>query len=397
VDELGPDSLPAFAEKLRQLRHERDLSLRELATLAHYGKSYIQEIESGRKPATAAIAWRLDEALGANGHLARLADRAADEETTPSLAPINLAPAASAEPMGDDDILRLHDTVQHLVALDTMHGSDGLYSNAVRAFRNAHRKLSTVGARPGLRGDVHAAVAEVGEVAAWLSYDSEHHDVSRQVAGEAMLVAQLGGDTNMYRFLVSHLSMQASYLGRGAESLELANRVMAETPKSKRVVGMMRVRRARALGRLGDGTAALAELGRAKGSLAGGIGPEDPAWSWWLHAAELAVHEARIKAGTGDAPGAVWASEQSVLQLPAGQGRDQALYRAWLISDLINVRAWREASEVAEQLIEKAPVVGSARVPRILLKADRRASRAGAPGWLTEALREAAEAADPAV
>jgi transcriptional regulator with XRE-family HTH domain len=390
-------STPAFAEKLRQLRRQRGLSLRELASLIHYGKSYIQEIESGRKPANAAIAWQLDEKLGAGGHLARLVDRADGEEPGAISLPVDLESAAGPEPMGDDDIIRLHDTVQHLVALDTMHGSDGLYSNAVRAFRNAHHKLAIVGARTGLRGDVHAAVAEVGEVAAWLSYDSEHHEVSRQVAAEAMLVARLAGDTSMYRFLISHLSMQASYLGRGAEGLELANRVMAETPKSKRVVGMMRVRRARALGQLGDGTAALADLERAKAELAGGIGPDDPSWSWWLHDAELAIHEARIKAGTGDAPGAVRAAEQSVLHLPAGQGRDQALYRAWLISDLVDVRAWREADEVTGQLMAKAPTVGSARVPRILRKAERRAGRAGAPGWLAEALREAATVADPAI
>jgi hypothetical protein len=33
----------------------------------------------------------------------------------------------------------------------------------------------------------------------------------------------------------------------------------------------------------------------------------------------------------------------------------RALYRAWLIPDLINVRAWREADEVAGQLLERAP------------------------------------------
>jgi transcriptional regulator with XRE-family HTH domain len=391
---MTPDSVPAFAEKLQQLRQQRGLSLRDLAGLAHYGKSYVHELETGKKPPTPAIAWRLDEALNADGHLARLVDQSTPSEPVPA---VELPRTAGAAPMDAHDVMLLHDTVRHLVALDTMHGSEGLYSNAVRAFRNAHRKLSTVGARATVRCDAHAAVAEVGEVAAWLSYDSEHQEVSRQVANEAMLVAQLAGDTSMCRFLLSHLSMQATYLGRGAEGLDLVDRVMTEGPRSKRVVGMMRVRRARALGQLGDAVGALGELERARGELAGGVGPDDPAWTWWLHAAELAVHEARIKADSGDAPGAVRASEQSVLQLPAAQGRDQALYRAWLVSDLVNVRAWREADEVAEQLMERAPVVGSARVPRILKLAERRAGRAGAPIWLTEALREAAEVSDPAV
>ena len=385
-----------FAMKLRELRIERGLSLRELAARAHYGKSYIQEIETGRKPATRSIAQRLDEALDAGGGLVGYLDESGSAEDGASVTPVRLSPEPAREPMGERDIELLRDTIRHLVALDTMHGSGGLYSHAVRAFRNAHRTLSVVGARPGLRGEVRAVIAEVGEVAAWLSYDSEHHEVSREVAHQAMLIAQVSGDTSMYRFLVSHLSMQASYLGRGAEALDLADRVISENPKSRRVVGMMRVRRARALGRLGDATQALDELEQARGELAGGVGPGDPAWTWWLHPAELAVHEARIKSSCGDTRGAVHASERSVLNLPAGQGRDQALYRAWLISDLVEVCAWQEAAQVTEQLIEKAPVVGSARVPRIVRLAARRAGRTGAPAWLTDALREAAEASDPA-
>jgi transcriptional regulator with XRE-family HTH domain len=163
---MTPDSVPAFAEKLQQLRRQRGLSLRDLAGLAHYGKSYVHELETGKKPPTPAIAWRLDEALNADGHLARLVDQSTPSEPVPA---VELPRTAGAAPMDAHDVMLLHDTVRHLVALDTMHGSEGLYSNAVRAFRNAHRKLSTVGARATVRCDAHAAVAEVGEVAGFSS------------------------------------------------------------------------------------------------------------------------------------------------------------------------------------------------------------------------------------
>jgi hypothetical protein len=147
---------------------------------------------------------------------------------------------------------------------------------------------------------------------------------------------------------------------------------------------------------LGDRSEALAELGRARGELAGGLGPGDPAWTWWLHEAELAVHEARIRADTGDTRGAVGWSERSVLHLPDRQGRDQALYRAWLVHDLVDAHAWRDADRVAEVLIENAQVYGgTARVPKILRRAHRKAGRAGAPGWLTDVIDEAAERSRP--
>ena len=50
----------------------------------------------------------------------------------------------------------------------------------------------------------------------------------------------------------------------GMEALGLNGRVIADDPKSKRVVGMMRVRRARAIGKLGDASGALRELALAR-------------------------------------------------------------------------------------------------------------------------------------
>lgn len=390
---MTSDPVAKFAASLKQLRAERGLTLRELADRAHYSKSYVHELESGQKPPTADAARQLDEALAAGGRLSSLIPAPQSLQA----APMNVrAAVADPEPMGEPEMESLHDTVMHLVALDTLHGSEGLYANAARAFRNSQRHLAVAGARPAVRSDVHAALAELGEVAAWLAYDSEQQDLSRTVATDALLIAHLAGDTSMARFLLSHLAMQAVYIGRPAEGLAIADRVIAEEPRSRRVVGMMRVRRARALGRLGDTSTALVELAVAREDLAEGVGPDDPSWTWWWHAAELAVHEARIRSGGGDARGAAEASERSILHLPAGQGRDQSLFRAWLLSDLVDVGAWSEADQVAWQLMEKAPIVGSARVPRIVRAAARRAARVGAPGWLTDAIREAADAADSA-
>lgn len=379
-----------FSRLLGELRQQRGLSARQLGDRAHLGKTLTNDLENGVRTPTKASAKALDDALEADGRLLRLVDGACHEPPGPQ-------PLHSLDgPMDSTDVERLHDTVRHLVALDTAHGSEGLYSNAARAFRTAQHRLASAGAAPDSRSDVHAALAELGEVAAWLAYDGDRHDLSRQVATDSILIAQTVGDTSMVRFLMSHLAMQAVYLGRPQEALDLTGRVISSEPRSKRVTGMMRVRRARALGVLGDQETALAELAVAREQLADGVGPDDPGWTWWWHAAELAVHEARIRSAGGDGLGAVAASEQSVLHLPPGQGRDNALFRAWLLSDLVDVSAWREADEVAWQLMRRAPVVGSARVPRIIRLAERRAIRAGAPSWLVDAMREAADAAGPA-
>lgn len=389
------DPATPFASRLRQLRSARGLSLRQLAERVHHGKSYLSELERGLKPPTRLVAQSLDEGLDAEGQLVRLVPDVAGHEST--LTSSILLPAAAPDgPMGEDDIERLRGTVRHLVALDTLNGSDGLAASSARAFKTAQRKLATRGVRPAARGDLLVALAELGEVAAWLAFDSEQQELSRHLAVEATLIAQAGGDVAMQRFLASHLSMQAIHLDRPAEALELAGRVLADDPRSRRVTGMMRVRRARSLARLGGAGEALRELRRAQSELENGVGPEDPPWTWWWHSAELARHESHLRFADGDARQAVAASERAVLQLPPRQGRDHAVFRADLISDLVEVAAWRDAERVVAELITTAPGVGSARIPRIVRRAERRARRAGAPAWLIDAMREAAKAADPA-
>jgi transcriptional regulator with XRE-family HTH domain len=381
-----------FARALRRLRGERGLSVRALAEQARYGKTYVSELELGQKPPTEAVARRLDDVLGTGGELSRLVARTEVEES-PSL----LEPAQDrAEPLGDHDIERLRDTIRHLVALDTLHGSEGLAGNASRTFRGTRNRLGIAGVRPHARDDLLVTLAELGEVAAWLAFDSEHQDASRRLATEAVLLAQAAGDTSMVRFLMNHLSMQAVYLGRPAEALDLAGRVLADDPHSPRVTGMMRVRRARALAQLGDPIDALRELKLAERGFDKGVGPDDPSWTWWWHAAEFARHETHIRRADGDVHGAVATSEQAVLSLPPGQGRDQAVFRADLLSDLVDARAWHDADRVAEDLAHVAAGVGSARVHRTIQRAERRAVRARAPRWLLDTIQQAATAADPA-
>ncbi|GAA4552005.1 nSTAND1 domain-containing NTPase [Amycolatopsis samaneae] len=62
-----------FAAELRRLRQDRGLSLADLSAMAHYSKGYLSNVENGRKPATADLAQRLDEALEAGGELIALA------------------------------------------------------------------------------------------------------------------------------------------------------------------------------------------------------------------------------------------------------------------------------------------------------------------------------------
>ena len=63
---------PRFAQTLRRLRTERDMSLRDLARASFIGKSTVSELENGRMRPSADMAAHLDDVLEAGGVLAAM-------------------------------------------------------------------------------------------------------------------------------------------------------------------------------------------------------------------------------------------------------------------------------------------------------------------------------------
>lgn len=369
--------MTTFAEELARLRSEHGYSQRKLASLAYCSAQAVSFFERGLRDPHPETAEHLDRALNAGGRLIELAARRPD-----GLVVVTSDPRA---PLSLDDVASIYGGIGQLIALDTAQGSTGLTARATQAFREAEERLATVGADPHTRIDAAAAVAELGEVAAWIAYDADDQPTSRQLAHEALSIARAAGDTDMERFLLSHLAMQAAYVGRGAEALAIADRALADEPASARVRAMFYVRRARGLAELGDTDAALADLDRARHLLADGLRPTDPAWTWWLHEAELCVHEARVRAGGGDLTGAVDLSARSVAALPPRQGRDGVLYRAWLLHDLVAAGSWAEADGLARDILARG-AGKTARVRVIAAAALAAARRQRAPRRVLDAL-----------
>jgi tetratricopeptide (TPR) repeat protein len=81
----------SFGQQLRALRHERGMSLSDLARAVHYSKSYLSRIETGVKPATADLANRCDDVLAGGGRLR--SHLASASERTPSATGYGQPPA----------------------------------------------------------------------------------------------------------------------------------------------------------------------------------------------------------------------------------------------------------------------------------------------------------------
>lgn len=88
-----------FSDALRRLRGSR--SIRDVAQLAAVSKTQVSDLESGRRPPTAAMAAALDRALGGDGELVALAALRADRPVLDQAAALHrgIADALAAGPL----------------------------------------------------------------------------------------------------------------------------------------------------------------------------------------------------------------------------------------------------------------------------------------------------------
>jgi tetratricopeptide (TPR) repeat protein len=364
-----------FAERMNQLMQAQGHTYRGLASAVNADPGYLNHLAKGRRAPSKTMVRLIDNALGANGELVELARH---ENAPPASSPLRK--------LGEQEASDTRATLLHLVALDTLNGSDGLVPVATRAFRTIADRLARVGGTP----DVRSAVADLGAAAAWIASDATERDQSRAIALEALAIAGMAGDTRMHRFLLSHLSMVSEHAGRYADALAYAEQIVAQEPDSPRVKAMVEVRRARALSGLGDHAAALTAWEHADHLLTESPSSDD-GLTYWIHDSEMAIHKAVILTRARSKDAVDWA-HRGVEWLPAGQGRDQVLFRAMLLQDAVAAHAWAEIPAVVEDLLRYTGPAPSERIPEALESAWREIQTQRAPATARDAVRAARDA-----
>lgn len=274
---------------------------------------------------------------------------------------------------------------ERLVALDVAAGARWAAAGALEAVRTADR------GGPVRDAEERAAVAELLQVAAWITFDAEQQPASRWLHLRARELARGEGESGpaeVEALILAVLSMQEEHLGRPACSLRIARSVLARGDLPGRVAAIFHVRAGRALARLGQGPRAERALRTAGELLADGSSVRDPAWAWWFDRAGLDGHEGLARAAPGDPEGAA-----ALLYGAAHAGGDGPAYRVLFAAELARVLArtgdWREAGAAMSGLVGAVPGVGSVRALRVRGDAVRLVGRGhGVPRRTRDTARE---------
>lgn len=380
-----------FAVELRRLRQERGLSYRALAELATQGKSYIEDLEKGRKPPNAAVARNLDKALGAGGRLTATLRQPADDDTEAELEALELGRRITASDVGGDTLERLE------LAADTMAMAYAT-TPPEELLPRVRRHLDYVGTLIDARKTLvqHRRLLVVG---GWLSLlrATLHIDLQQAVAADAYLqtAAELAEQTGQQEVAAWCLETKAWAVltagdFRGAR--ELSQHAQSIAPSGGSAIVQATAQEGRAWARLGDRRETSRVLARVERLTDHRTPPEHPEHHYQYDPAKAHSYAATTLAWAGD-PAAETVARDVIAELQAEGARPRRIASAQLDLGLALLAAEKPDEAAAEAQLA---IVSGRIVPSNWWRAAEVVSgvrRAGIPE--ADDLRELAESHRP--
>jgi transcriptional regulator with XRE-family HTH domain len=287
---------------------------------------------------------------------------------------IGASPNVTPE-FGDADYLQsIRSHIHEIVALDNRFGAADLVRISIRFFRTLHDQLGTGAYDPKLERDLQSAAGELAEVAGWLAYDAEAHELARRMNQESLYFTRLAGDKVIELLTLQNSSMHAASQGRPREALQIARSVLeGDYQLTSRLKALFLTRKARALAQ-GRDESALRLLPEIRNLFQDGFSDGDPAWAWWIDERELSWHEAMVKHDLGLVAKSVTHFEQSVIATPATEIRSQYLHRAYLLRAQVDNSTWNDAEQTIRVLLPLSAEVASTRTVVLLRNTLRQVS-----------------------
>ncbi|GAA2964067.1 hypothetical protein GCM10010483_04070 [Actinokineospora diospyrosa] len=193
---------------------------------------------------------------------------------------------------------------------------------------------------------------------------------------------RLAGDRELELLTLQNLSMQAEYLGRSGEALQICEAVL-DGPLPGRVRGLFLGRRAHALAKRGQHSEAARTLVEARAV----VEDDGPTWAYWVDERQFAWFEGMLGMERGDFDQAAEVFAGALASTPAHRVRGAFSRSVYLLDCLVRAGDLREAERLVPDVAARVGEVGSRRTVALLRGAVRDAGFDGG-GYLAELVRE---------
>lgn len=348
-----------FAAELHRLRTERGLSYRGLAELANQGKSYIEDLEKGRKPPNTAVAANLDKALGADGRLAATLRPAVDNDAEAELEAIELARRVTASDVSTETLDRLERAADAMAMAYATTPPEQLLPRV-------RRHLDYVGALVDARKTLaqHQRLLVIGGWFAVLRA-TLHIDLRQTAAGDAYLqtaaeLAEQTGQREIAAWCLETKAWDVLTSGDFRQALQLSRHAQAVAPAGGSALIQATAQEGRAWARLGDRRETGRVLARVEQLAERRTLPEHREHHYQYDPAKAHSYAATTLAWAGD-PAAESVARDVIAELQAESARPRRIASAQLDLGLALLAAEKpdEAAAEARAAITSGRIVPS--------------------------------------
>lgn len=418
--ELTPEAGPRHfvGAELRARREARNMSLSDLSREIHIDKSHLSRFERAERPIPAEVLARCDDALKADGALARLgallaaedrghvANSAADvARPTDALDHVHVHEAPLVAGDGDAVTIPVRAAdgrimyvsisrreffgvgaaatalsaaaspsaaaaelppVEHFRQLrKTLADSDNLFGpqRVMAAVREQIDLLQSL--RQGQRGADYRALAgvqtEFADLLSWLHQDSGEHDAAAFWLDRALEWSHLTGDINNTAFILTRKSHLASDIGNGAEAAEVAEASVSLAPANSRMAAIASAQATRGYALLGDQTGTERAHDRTL-SLLGTADDDELPWGQFFGPAYVTAHYAESQRLLGNHWAAAGQYRLAIDQMPVGFRRDQGVYLAREALAFVGAGDAEQAAQTGLRALSIGNETGSTRI-----------------------------------
>jgi transcriptional regulator with XRE-family HTH domain len=250
-------NIDTFGEALRRLRG--DMSIRETAHLAKVGKSYISDLENGRRTPSLAIATALDRALGARGELLALIPSPPDHKLLRPQAPhivedvTDVLSRIDRLNRGiDPELIRLlKDNLSDIVLRYEQLDHSDLIPTLLRQRTWIDALLDECG-HPRERQQLFKIASGVSGILGYIAVGRGKFPLARAYCAEAFQLGDFAQDPNLQAWARGLQSFCEYYAREYDEALGLATNGLIYANSGPQSVRLTINCIARALGKLGD-------------------------------------------------------------------------------------------------------------------------------------------------
>lgn len=426
-----------FGERLRELRQDKQLSLRRLGSVVHCSHGYLWDLEVGAKRPSAEVAVLLDSALDAGGELIGLAaglsadivvDAAGPESATVAtsaglqfaadwrhgvdaavelwrgdmrrrvllrdlgfsatafmapamrwlMSPLDEHPEGGGDRLvGPPDVEMVRRITSTYRALDNQYGGGRVRENVIRFLDGDVTDLLRGRFDASTGRSLMSAVAETTQLAAWASYDAGMHGLAQRYLVQALRFSAGAGDRALGAEILAAMSHQAAYKRASAEAVDLAR----AAGRAAREAGVSAIQaesavleaQGHAVG--GEESACAQALDRAERLFDKADRTADPQWIGYLDEAYLAAKFGHCFAALGQGAIARRFASRSLEMDGAKYARGRQFNLALLALTYVQTGEPEEASRIGIQAVDAADQLKSARARDYLSELAARLGR----------------------